>query len=580
MKKPHTLTLCMIVKNEADNIKATIENVVEKFGIDYWIISDTGSTDNTIEVIKDTFDKLKIPGYFHNKDWKDFSTNRNYVIEEAEHISEYLLFFDADDTVVGNFKLPKLTHDSYLMKFGPNFVFHRIFIVKTNHIWRYKGILHEYISCDFPYPSKVTITGDYYVVPGTHGCRSKDPNKYLNDALVFEKALISDDTPNVFKGRYNYYCAQSYKDANRMDRAIDFYKKTIDENGWTQEKYIACQMLGEYYKKTDINNAIKYFTLAEKYDSTRVECVMGLSDLFDNDIIKLSILTSIPYETVANPISSNYLFIDTPRHNVYYFNSVIILAYKLGKQDIVCDYLNEQLTRFKNIHTNHLHCVLNNVELCLNNYTNNKLIDIYSTVNRILFSNEINYNKKDSLHQLGKQKMRDIVCNRKNIPINLLYRNSTKPIDLIFSIENSNIDNFRMTVYSFINCFQDSHLIQDFYVMCNSSQLEAIRTTLPQFNFIKSISYNDTKYKQNDYTIYLDCNHYFYHKEFYLDTFFKKLHENNSCKIAFEKENNNYIIDNNSENDKVINMSFEIVANYKDKNALVEVDVDFSKIVV
>ena len=85
----------------------------------------------------------------------------------------------------------------------------------------------------------VTITGSYYIVPGTHGCRSKDPNKYYNDGLVFEKALTDSQTPKDLIPRYTYYCAQSYKDANCMDRAVEFYKKTLELNGWVQEQYIA-----------------------------------------------------------------------------------------------------------------------------------------------------------------------------------------------------------------------------------------------------------------------------------------------------------------------------------------------------
>ena len=60
MNKKHNLTLCMIVKNEADNIKGTLENIVKNFNIDYWVISDTGSSDNTIDVIRETFQTLNI----------------------------------------------------------------------------------------------------------------------------------------------------------------------------------------------------------------------------------------------------------------------------------------------------------------------------------------------------------------------------------------------------------------------------------------------------------------------------------------------------------------------------------------
>jgi len=282
MNKKHNLTLCMIVKDEEINIKGTIENIVQNCKIDHWVISDTGSSDNTIQVIKETFESLNIQGKLLINEWKDFSTNRNYVIEEAEKDSDYLLFFDADDRINGNFILPTLTSEAYSMRFGPDFVFHRLFIVKTNHKWRYKGILHEFIVCDTPAFSHVTIAGSYYVVPGTHGCRSKDPLKYLNDALVFEKAILLKDTPKDLLGRYTYYCAQSYKDYGNMERAIEFYKKTLSTGAWVQEKYIACHMLGNYYKNKDLGKAMKYYIKSKEYDPTRVECTLELSRLISD----------------------------------------------------------------------------------------------------------------------------------------------------------------------------------------------------------------------------------------------------------------------------------------------------------
>ena len=51
MENP-TICLNMIVKDEADIIINTLSNIVEKIKIDYWVICDTGSTDNTIELIK------------------------------------------------------------------------------------------------------------------------------------------------------------------------------------------------------------------------------------------------------------------------------------------------------------------------------------------------------------------------------------------------------------------------------------------------------------------------------------------------------------------------------------------------
>ena len=46
MKK--TICLNMIVKNESHIIESTLNNILDQLPIDYWIISDTGSTDDTM----------------------------------------------------------------------------------------------------------------------------------------------------------------------------------------------------------------------------------------------------------------------------------------------------------------------------------------------------------------------------------------------------------------------------------------------------------------------------------------------------------------------------------------------------
>ena len=53
-KKPF-LCLNMIVKNEAHIILTTLNNLLQYIDFAYWVISDTGSTDNTQEIIKDYF---------------------------------------------------------------------------------------------------------------------------------------------------------------------------------------------------------------------------------------------------------------------------------------------------------------------------------------------------------------------------------------------------------------------------------------------------------------------------------------------------------------------------------------------
>ena len=50
-----TLCLNMIVKDEAHIITKTFDNLLKYFAFDYYVISDTGSTDGTQDLIKEYF---------------------------------------------------------------------------------------------------------------------------------------------------------------------------------------------------------------------------------------------------------------------------------------------------------------------------------------------------------------------------------------------------------------------------------------------------------------------------------------------------------------------------------------------
>ena len=62
----------MIVKNETHIIHECLESVAPL--IDYWVISDTGSTDGTQELITKFFAEKGIPGELHQDEWKGFGT--------------------------------------------------------------------------------------------------------------------------------------------------------------------------------------------------------------------------------------------------------------------------------------------------------------------------------------------------------------------------------------------------------------------------------------------------------------------------------------------------------------------------
>ena len=144
------LCLNMIVKNEGHIIKDTLTKLLNKVPlIDYWVISDTGSTDETKKIISDFFKERNIKGELFDDEWKDFGHNRTKALEHAFGKSRFLMVFDADDEICGDFVLPDLKIDSYHFQFGDvnGISYTRTQIINNKKKWKYVGVLHEIITC-------------------------------------------------------------------------------------------------------------------------------------------------------------------------------------------------------------------------------------------------------------------------------------------------------------------------------------------------------------------------------------------------------------------------------------------------
>jgi tetratricopeptide (TPR) repeat protein len=385
MNKPEVL-LNMIVKNEAHVIESTFDNLLEKVNITYWVISDTGSTDGTQEVIKNYFNKKNIKGELFQDEWRDFGYNRTKALEHAYNKSDLLLVFDADDGLTGEFVIPEnyKEFDTFHLKFGgkEELNYWRICMVNNRRKWRYVGVLHEYIDAvDQNPPTKhLFLIGDYHVIHRTTGGRSQDVNKYKKDAAILEKAFNELGETDTLRNRYAFYCANSYKDDRNYDKAIEWYTKTINLNGgWQQEKYRSCIMLYEFYKlKGEMEKALYYALQSVKFDNTRVEGIYRLVQYYAS--IEMFDVAMNFYNLVKDWFENNYyklnnpladkLFIDILDYDFYLPYHIIISAAKMNKLDIVMLMYKIIFDKKKIVHTQLIDNILqifNNLQKVQNN---------------------------------------------------------------------------------------------------------------------------------------------------------------------------------------------------------------------
>ena len=334
---PPTICLNMIVKNESHIIRNTLEKLCNKIHFSYWVICDTGSTDNTREIIVDFFTSKNIPGELHNNEWKNFSHNRNIALDEAFNKTDLLLVFDADDEIHGNIIMPKIVNiDGYLLNFGKSdgISYQRILLINNKIRWCFKSVIHEFIHCLKKDPLIAFLEGDYYVESGRSGSRNNDPDKYLKDAKILEDAYFEAKTNNDdLYMRYGFYCANSYKDAGKNEEAIKWYKITLGNDNWSQEKYTCCLNLYHLYNSIEEKEkALYYIVESFNYDLERVECAFFL--IKDYCIRGLHKIAYNYYCMVKDYYENNYiqsnnvfkLFIENDKPNFFLPYYMIIVA--------------------------------------------------------------------------------------------------------------------------------------------------------------------------------------------------------------------------------------------------------------
>ena len=321
-----TICLNMIVKNESHIISHTLNNILEHMNIDYWVISDTGSTDDTVNIIQDFFKERGISGeIFHDK-WKDFGHNRTKALEHAYGKSDYLFIFDADDLIHGNIKLPSiLDKDSYSLQFENPVLYHRTILISNRMKWKYAGVLHELLCNIDPIKSEDYLLGNYYIESRRLGDRSKNPNKYLDDAVVLEKGFEEENTNMGLKYRYSYYCAQSYHTAEKWEKAIEWYERTLTLDYSPQYKYCACIKAGDCYNVLkQYSNAFNNWSKAYTYDNERLEGIVKIMEYCYNKgqhFMVSSLYNKFKHLKICNPVDK--IFLDYSKyHDFHYYASI------------------------------------------------------------------------------------------------------------------------------------------------------------------------------------------------------------------------------------------------------------------
>lgn len=324
MAKRPRIVFTAIVKNESAVIRRCLESV--KPFIDAWAISDTGSTDGTQEIIRETL--AGIPGTLLERPWVDFATNRNEAIEAAQgYQPDYCLTLDADEelTTKPGFSLSGLVCDTYdsMFEMGGSRWPRRILF--RSHL-RYKYVLDETIEGGKTHD----VLPACLVISRTDGARSAEglEAKYARDCEVLKRAVEKEpDEP-----RYWFYLAQRLMGARKFDEAIAAFRKRIafTDKGFGSERAYSQMMLGQCLEELQapFEEVRDAYLTAWSMDPARAEPLYALACSYsirgEHALTELYARAAqrIPRPQTALPVDES----------VYAYRAVDLLAGALGEQ--------------------------------------------------------------------------------------------------------------------------------------------------------------------------------------------------------------------------------------------------------
>jgi glycosyltransferase involved in cell wall biosynthesis len=221
------ICLTLVVRDESENIERCLNSC--KDWIDYWVIIDTGSVDDTPQKILRILDG--VPGELHHREWAGRPyTHRNEALRLSEGKCDYAITaFDADEEFQGT--LPELTADMcWVDKHYGGVVFRASAFVRPEGA-EWVEPVHSYLT----HPGRQAHVEGISIISHPHqGSRSKGVSmkeKYLQDAAELEQQPM---TP-----RNRFYLALSYMWGGEDGKALAHFEKRAGDKTFPEEQFMA-----------------------------------------------------------------------------------------------------------------------------------------------------------------------------------------------------------------------------------------------------------------------------------------------------------------------------------------------------
>ena len=285
--------LCIMVKNGGPQFEDMLKYNFDIF--DRWTILDTGSTDETIDIINRVLVGKK-KGNLYQEPFINFRDSRNRCLELAGTSCKFITMLDDTYVINGNIRgfLNEIRGDQYSKSFtlyiqSDDTIYGSNRVIKSNSGLRYIHKIHEVINdknnINIVVPKEVAYIEDKrfdYMEKRTH------ERKQLDLKLLYEELEEDPQEPRTY-----YYLAQTYNLLEDYEKAFYFFTKRAEftNSGFIQERVdslFESARIANFKLNKPWSECEELYNKCYKVDESRPEALyfIGIHYYLENNITK------------------------------------------------------------------------------------------------------------------------------------------------------------------------------------------------------------------------------------------------------------------------------------------------------
>ncbi len=335
--------LTIMVKNEAKTIALTIKSAVDYVGA--IIVYDTGSTDDTIKVIKRLCKRYKKNLYLIKGKFVDFSVSRNILLDYSNNIDvDYLLLVDAADQLKKGDELVKFAKKYWAENYEVFFVnqywwsgrvdnYYNTRFIKNGCTWRYTGPVHEHLSpSDGIIPDNIIKIPKVVLYQDRTNSNTDSSKRFARD----KKLLLQEYEKDKNNPRTLFYLAQTCECLKDYSDALYYAKKHLNTDDNFDEQIfhslLRCGVVSSHLGH-DWEHVLPWYMKAYEH-SNRAEPLINIATYYYQKKKWHSAFMFVSQACSLIIPKDAILFVDTNIYNYERWHLLGVISYYIGKYDI------------------------------------------------------------------------------------------------------------------------------------------------------------------------------------------------------------------------------------------------------